>query len=1108
MIDSDIAQKTEWHKAATLAERIALLRRQDYRPGTPADLGRAQRRLKRWKAQPPFETGDWFARRLAIDGTNEDELLDLLGAEPGGVAAETSLWLSHLAQAFSALNGPADLPDYDLPYFRENAGFLGLIQCVINQALKRLRAGVRELERLEKALPFAPETVPDMFVANLATRLLAMLNRTLILELNVARLEGNLQGDSSEERFQSFLLRLRDNEIALGLLHEYPVLARQIMIRANQWVACNLEFLRALCADWEAIRKMFVSDGDPGVLIEVKGGVGDQHRNGRSVQICGFSSGLKLVYKPRPLALDRHFQELLNWASRHSHLCFRTLKVLDREDHGWVEFVAASPCDSPEAITRFYERQGGYLALLFAVEASDFHFENIIAAGEHPVLIDLEALFHPRIETSLQQQAGESATSTLSYSVLRVGLLPQRMFGDGNVPQTAGIDTTGLGGSGGQLTPEPVPWLEATGTDTMHIDRKRAVMAQQENRPSLPGTEIRVQDYGDAIVAGFTTMYETLLQHREELLSSKGPLAQFAHDQVRVVLRPTEVYALLLRESFHPDLLRDALDRDRFLDYLWSAVRDCPQLERVISSERYDLLNGDVPVFTTRPSSRDLWSASQHFENFLQQTGIDRVRQRLRQLSADDLSRQVWFIRASLTSLMLDEGHSVKPGREASAPRVQATQEQFLHPITRKTGARWGPRLMAAAVKVGERLNQLALWGRNDVSWVGVGLVNERSWSILPLGNKLYDGLPGVILFLAYLNSVTKRNEFALPARAAFHTLMSQLKEPPKMNIIGGFSGLGGIVYLLCHLSVLWNENELLDEAEKMVEQLPELIGCDDALDVMTGSAGCLAALLVLYRLRPSERILSLAVQCGDHLVSQARPMRQGSGWLVRGVAPVPMTGFSHGAAGIAWALMELASLTGEERFHRAAMDGIAYERSLFLPEQRNWPDLRRDLPEDPASGAVHCGMMWCHGAPGIALARLQMLKRLNRQDLREEAEIALRTTLQTGFGQNHCLCHGDLGNLEVILQASLILDDPEWKKEVARLAANVLESIEQNGWLCGTPSHVETPGLLTGLSGIGFELLRLAEPSRVPSVLCLEPPILRSARARTGANEDCVERP
>ena len=99
-------------------------------------------------------------------------------------------------------------------------------------------------------------------------------------------------------------------------------------------------------------------------------------------------------------------------------------------------------------------------------------------------------------------------------------------------------------------------------------------------------------------------------------------------------------------------------------------------------------------------------------------------------------------------------------------------------------------------------------------------------------------------------------------------------------------------------------------------------------------------------------------------------------------------------------------------------------------------------------------------------------------------------TTLIQGFGLNHCLCHGDLGNLELLLQASLTLDEPKWRSQVNRLAAIILESINQHGWLCGVPLAVETPGLMTGLAGIGKELLRLAEPTRIPSVLTLAPPI------------------
>jgi len=52
-----------------------------------------------------------------------------------------------------------------------------------------------------------------------------------------------------------------------------------------------------------------------------------------------------------------------------------------------------------------------------------------------------------------------------------------------------------------------------------------------------------------------------------------------------------------------------------------------------------------------------------------------------------------------------------------------------------------------------------------------------------------------------------------------------------------------------------------------------------------------------------------------------------------------------------------------------------------------------------------------------------------------------------------------------------------------------IVASIEANGFVTGVPLGVETPGFMTGLAGIGYELLRLAQPGTVPSALLLAPP-------------------
>ena len=57
----------------------------------------------------------------------------------------------------------------------------------------------------------------------------------------------------------------------------------------------------------------------------------DRHRGGRSVVLATFESGLVLVYKPKSLAVDRHFQETLAWMNS---------KAIGRSARGW-QFWAA-----------------------------------------------------------------------------------------------------------------------------------------------------------------------------------------------------------------------------------------------------------------------------------------------------------------------------------------------------------------------------------------------------------------------------------------------------------------------------------------------------------------------------------------------------------------------------------------------------------------------------------------------------------------------------------------------------------------------------------------------------------------------------------------------
>lgn len=1068
-MDPSLFESPDWYKALTLSERAAALRRS---PGSSAaiDEALAERRLARWRAQEPFPEDGFFARRLALDGLTEDELRVLLGEPAEAIRdreTERPAWLTALEEAFTR---PAPERFPEIPSESPSIGFLNVIRPLLDAAYSRLLAGICEIGTRYPGAPFDAAGAGPLLTAGVPPSVLLLMSRTMVLELQLARQQGWLSGETPEERFQSFIETLRDPETALAILRQYPILARAVVHVVSRWVAVSLELLERLAADWKDLRALFSPETGPGPLAEVRTGLGDSHRGGRTVTLFRFATGLRLIYKPKPLGVETAFQDLLRWTGQKGFdPGFRTLRLLDRGEYGWIELVEAGPCADEAAVRRFYQRQGGYLALLWLLDATDFHWENLIASGEHPILVDLEALFEPR-----QHELGGPVDETrigrvLEKTVLTTGLLPSRTWAEGG---GEGVDLSGLAGTGGQTAP-PILRSEHVGTDEMRFSLQPVEIPAGNNQPTLEGEAVGVSRYMDEVVDGFTRMVRLFLEHREEMAAPGRPLAAFAKSEVRVIVRPTRNYALLFFESFHPYVLGDALDRDRMLDRLWLAAREHPMVERLIPAERRDLLSCDIPLFTTRPGTRDLWSADgERFADLQPDSGLERVLRRLERLDERELTRQAWLVHNSLATIDLRRGdHAQYDFREAAPPSRE--------------------ELLAAAAEVGDRLAAIALRGSRDAHWLAAQTIGASNrWTLQPARLDLHLGLPGIALFLAWLGEITHEPRFTEIARAALVTLREQLRQGRQiLTNVGAFSGWGGLVWTLTHLGVLWKDDDLLAEAGRIAhEEISPGIQDDENNDLIAGASGCLISLLTLHRVRPSDRLLASAIQCGERLLTRARPMERGVGWHLKIAGPTPLAGLSHGVAGIAWPLLRLAALTGDDRYRETALAGLEYERTLYNPGNRNWPDLREGATLEEAV-EPHYMWAWCHGAPGVGLGRLAGLPYLDDAAVREEIGIAVESTIENGFGRNHCLCHGDLGNLEVVTMAAGRLGRPDWAGRAGRIAGGILAGIRERGWLFGIPGRTEPPGMMVGLAGIGYGLLRLAAPERVPSVLILEDP-------------------
>jgi lantibiotic modifying enzyme len=279
----------------------------------------------------------------------------------------------------------------------------------------------------------------------------------------------------------------------------------------------------------------------------------------------------------------------------------------------------------------------------------------------------------------------------------------------------------------------------------------------------------------------------------------------------------------------------------------------------------------------------------------------------------------------------------------------------------------------------------------------------------------------------------------------------------------------------------------LVDRAIKLARFLTEdVIAGDAKLDVIGGSAGAILGLSALFSATRDRQLLDTIKLCGRHLIQR---QQTGGGWSI--AAELPLTGFSHGAAGIAYALMRGYELTREKSFLTAARKAISYEQSIYSHPQKNWPDLR----ECRAVGDANFRMGWCHGAPGIGLARLGCLGVLDDPGFRADAERALLATNSQAAYPIDTICCGEFGFTDLFLVAADRLRDPSWREVARRRASAVIGSAETRekpgsaGYLLsgGLSNGTLSLGFFLGLAGIGYQLLRLAAPQQLPSVLLWE---------------------
>ncbi|MEH1830137.1 MAG: type 2 lanthipeptide synthetase LanM [Nostoc sp.] len=641
-----------------------------------------QMRLDRWCDVAARGDAATFAKRLAWDNLSLETLHPILGSVK--LHHPLPSWTNTLNAVMRSLSiVPAQSEVADRCLHPESLiAFQEVFIPVVQVARQQL------IQQTGKLHTLLSDNAHAGLEHSLLTRLSQLCFQTFELEFKLFQMQHQskldqllncLNAQPSQVQYQTFVQQLLTGRLR-SLLQEYSVLARLMATFVDFWVNATTEMIRHLSEDWTAIAQTFQPENELGQVIGIRPFLSDSHHNGRTVVGLRFSSGLTLIYKPRSLALDVAYYDLLDRLNQQGaiaaegdpadclkQLPFKTLNILDRSTHGWVEYVPYTPCQTEAEIQRYYVRSGMLLALIYALRGTDFHLENLIAAGDQPVPVDLEMLMHPPFRYPEMPQL--SKTQYLDWksredSVLSTMLLPFVLVVDGQH-----YDISALGAALSQEL--QLPTLKAVNTDQMGLVQEKLQPVPRSISPFAVGSTDSMHAYVEDIVAGFEQMYRCLQVQKANLLKPDGCLTQFQQQQGRYLHRNTRIYVMVIQRALRPQFLRDGVDFSIELDHFCRPLLrfdEKPDIWAILAAERSAMAQLDIPHLKLDSSSSDLiLNYPQRLPHFFAQSGYAGMLARIQSLSPADLTQQIDLIRHAVSASHLD--HSV--GKE---PEVTFTE--------------------------------------------------------------------------------------------------------------------------------------------------------------------------------------------------------------------------------------------------------------------------------------------------------------------------------------------------------------------------------------------------------------------------------------------------
>jgi lantibiotic modifying enzyme len=346
------------------------------------------------------------------------------------------------------------------------------------------------------------------------------------------------------------------------------------------------------------------------------------------------------------------------------------------------------------------------------------------------------------------------------------------------------------------------------------------------------------------------------------------------------------------------------------------------------------------------------------------------------------------------------------------------------------------------------------------------------------LFDDLYAGTAGVLLGCAEAEAAgLDTGRVSGGARGRLLHLVEQ--GPDAMSDDGMFSGWAGVALALRAWARVTADEEAAGAAARVTRRigervLREPVDPERYTDIISGDAGTLLALVADGLDSEAAHVLA------DRLVAVAEPGADGPQWRMVAGRERLMPGFSHGTAGVAYALGVAGRALGRPDLIDVAMQGAG--TLLAIGDHPEGWAVPLTIPPQPDRPAVNFG--WCHGPTGTVRLFL-LLNEIDPQPrwpraidagLRAVRDSRVPARLYPGYWDNLARCCGTAGVGQLLLDRYRDTGDTSLLDWVDTLIADVMQRTVTTphgiAWsntehTADPPQLPPEPGFMQGAAGI-----------------------------------------